>query len=421
MAWRDWFRWGRKAAGSYDVLRELVGGGARSKSGRVVTPSTAVEVSAVFACLRVIGNGVAQVPLKLMRESPDGKTRLPERKHPLYELAGLRPNPWQTAFEFWQMLSWHVELCGEFFAFINRGSRGQILELIPFEPSWVTVKRADDFTLSYEVRSPSGKVQAFPAQAIWHVRGPTWNGWRGLETLRLAREAVGLAMATEESQASMHRNGLRAAGVWSVEGTLTKPQYDALREFIDREHLGPDKAGGYLLLDRAAKWSSTQMSGVDAQHLETRREQVAEVCRFFGVLPIMVGYADKTATFASAEAFFLAHLVHCLSPRWTAYEQSLNANLLAPAERAEGLYFDFVEEGMARGSMKDTKDTILGYVNGGVMTPNEGRAKLDLNPDADPASDRLRVPVNVAQEPEAGGDPPAGSAGEGGDAGTSGA
>ena len=122
-------------------------------------------------------------------------------------------------------------------------------------------------------------------------------------------------------------------------------------------------------------------------------------------MPIMVGYADKTATYASAEQMFLAHVVHCLSPRWTRFEQSADAYLLTEAERADGYYFDFVEEGMIRGAVIDTLDAIVGYVNGGIMTPNEGRAKLDLNPDKDPASDELRIPVNVAQEPEPTPDP----------------
>lgn len=407
MAWLDLFRWGRKSAGNYDVLLELAGRLRSRATGRAVTVSSAVEVSAVFGCCRVIGNGVAQVPLKLMRETKGGRSRKPARDHALYELLGLRPNSWQTAFEFWQLLAWHVELCGDFFAFKNRSSRdGAIMELVPLEPGAVTVKRAEDLTLSYEVRGANGVAVPFPAAAIWHVRGPTWNGWKGLEPLKVAREAIGLAMATEESQGAMHRNGVRPAGVWSVEGTLTPAQYEALRKFIDTEHVGAAKAGGYALMDRSAKWTSTQMTGVDAQHIETRKLQIEEICRFFGVMPIMVGYSDKTATFASAEAMFLAHVVHCLAPRWTAFEQSMNANLLTAEERAAGLYFDFVEEGLLRGSMKDTKDTLLGYVNGGLMTPNEGRAKLDLNPDADPASDKLRIPVNVANEGTDAGDKP---------------
>lgn len=396
MAWRDLFRWSRKSANAYDILREI-GAQFQSRTGKVVTRETALSVSTVFGACRVIGHGHAQVPFKLMREA-DGK-RLPAVEHPLYKLLARRPNPWQTSFEFREMLSWHIELCLQAFVFVNRSVNGPIIELIPFEPSCVTVKRAEDWKLTYEVRGPSGSTKTFPASAIWHIRGPSWNGYEGIDFLKAARDAIGLAMATEESQAGLHKNGVNSTGAWSVDGTLKPDQFKALRDWIESEHVGPDKVGKPMIMDRAAKWMSTQMSGVDAQHIETRKHQIEEICRFMGIMPIMVGHSDKASTYASAEQMFLAHVVHCLAPRWARLEQSADANLLTEKEVDQGYYFDFVEEGMLRGAAKDTKDVILGYVNGGVMTPNEGRAKLDLNPDADPESDKLRIPVNVAQEP----------------------
>jgi HK97 family phage portal protein len=410
VAWRDLFRWGQKALGANDILRELALR-YRSRTGKSVTLDTAISVSTVFACCRVIGNGMAQVPFKLMRESPDGKTRMPAKDHPLYALMAFKPNPWQTSYEFRETVSWHLELCLEAFVFVNRSVvRGRILELIPIEPSCVKVNRAPDHTLTYEVRGESGESKPFPASAIWHIRGPSWNGYRGMDFLKAARDAIGLAMAAEESQGELHRNGVRTGNVYAVEGTLKDGQYKALREWLDREHVGAGNAGRPMILDRGAKWLATQMTGVDAQHLETRRFQIEDICRFFGVMPIMVGYSDKAVTYASAEQMFLAHAVHGLAPRWTRFEQSADAALLTEAEIADGYYFDFVEEGMIRGAAKDTKDVILGYVNGGVMTPNEGRGKLDLNPDPDPASDKLRIPVNTAQEPKPDDETPDGGA-----------
>lgn len=397
----DFFRRGRKSATTLDILKELYGAWRESRSGRAVTLETAVQVAAVFACLRVKGNGVAQVPLKLMRLSPDGKTRLPAIDHPIYQLLALKPNPWQTSFEFRQMLTWHVELAGNFYAFKN-APLGTLREIIPF-PDPCAMKRIlkSDGETEFEYRTDKGEVQRFPAEAIWHVRGPSWDGRLGIDVLRVAREAIGLSVDIEEAQASLARNGVQTSGSWSVEGKLEPEQQKKLAKWIEDHYAGAKNAGKPLILDRAAKWMSTAMTGVDAQVLETRRHQIEEVCRFFGVMPIMAGYSDKTATFASAEAMFLAHIVHCLSPLWTALEQSMSVNLLTEKDRQSGLYFDFVEEGMLRGSMRDTKDAILGYVNGGILTPNEGRALLDRNPDPDPESDRLRIPVNVAQEPAA--------------------
>lgn len=375
------------------ILRDIYGS-RETKSGKTVSTSTAIEVSTVFACCKVIGEGIAQVPLKIMRESADGKSRLPEKNSSLYKLLSSRPNFWQTSFEYREMLAWHVNLTGNHFSFINRVN-GRIYELIPFNPGSVTVKRKNDFTLEYVVTAEDGSRQEFPAEAIWHVRGSSWNSWLGLEPVRLAREAIGLAMATEESTASLHKNGVRPSGVYSVEGTLKDDAYKALSSWVNSHLGGAENAGKALIVDRAAKWQGTQMTGVDAQSLENRRFQIEEICRFFRVMPIMVGYSDKAATYASAEQMFLAHVVHTLAPWYQRLEQSIDANLLTEKERNSGLYSCFVEEGLLRGSMTETKDTLLGYVNGGLMTPNEGRAKLDMNPDSDPASDQLRVPANI--------------------------
>ena len=109
----------------------------------------------------------------------------------------------------------------------------------------------------------------------------------------------------------------------------------------------------------------------------------------------MVGYSDKATTYASAEQMFLHHLVHTLAPWYSRLEQSIDMNLLTEKDRQSGIYSDFVEEGMLRGSAEATKEVILGYVNGGILTPNEGRALLDRNPDADATSDNLRIPANI--------------------------
>lgn len=394
MKWPAFLTFGRKSANAYDILRELIGR-SESASGKVVNAATALEVATVYACLRVLGEGVAQVPLKLMQLSADGKQRIDARKHPLYEVLACRANAWQTSFEFRETLVMHAALCGDAYSFVNRGARGQITELIPFVPGSVSVRREDDFTLSYQVTSQAGRVQSFPAEAIWHVKGPSWNSWKGLEAVRIAREAIGLSLATEEQQARLQKQGVRPSGIYSVEGTLSKEQYKDLRAWIESEMSGSVNSGKAMLLDRNAKWANTSMTGVDAETVATRRMQTEEICRFFRVNPIMVGAESKNTTYASAEQMFLAHLVHTLAPWYSRIEQSIDANLLTEADRASGVYANFVEEGLLRGSATTTKDVILGYVNGGLMTPNEGRAKLDLNPDEDPASDKLRIPANV--------------------------
>lgn len=377
-------------------LLEIYGG---SKSGVSVNWKSALQVSTFLACARVIANGLAQVPLKLMRFDPESKKRTEAIDHPLYKVLNRRANMWQTSFEFRETLGLHLTTFNNAYCFINT-VRGNIVELIPFEPNRVQVKCAVDGTLTYEVHAPSGEILCFAAEAIWHIRGPSWGGWVGMNPIDLAREAIGLALVTEDAHARLHSNGANAGGVYSVDGKLDDKQYLQLRDWIEKNHVGPENRNRPMILDRSAKWLQQQMTGVDAQHLETRRFQIEEVCRGCGVMPIMIGYSDKTATFASAEQFFLAHVVHTMSPHWQRLEQSINANLLSDKDYDSGIYANFVEEGLLRGSIEDTKDVLLGYVNGGLMTANEGRAKLDLDPDDDPASNELRIPVNVVATPD---------------------
>jgi HK97 family phage portal protein len=382
---------GERKYDSLDLFRDLYGGRA-TKSGVSVSWETALNVTTWLACGRVIGEGIAQVPLKLYREA-NGR-RMPATEHPLYEVLHRRPNEWQTSFDYREMLALHLVFTGGAFSYKNVTRSGGLRELVPFEPQWVKVEHKHGVPATYTVTLPDGESKSFAASEIWHLRGPSWNSYVGLEPVKLAREALGLALATEETHAQFHHNGAKPSGVLSVEGSLTPDQYKQLRAWIEKS-IGSRNAGVPLIVDRAAKWTAQAMSGVDAQHLETRKHQVEEICRALRVMPIMVGHADKTATYASAEQMFLAHVVHTLSPWYERIEQSIDVNLLTKQERADGMYAKFVEEGLLRGSLKDTKDMLLGYVNGGLMTPNEGRAKLDLNPDPDPESDELRVPANV--------------------------
>jgi len=384
----------RKTSNSHDLWLELFAG-QKTSSGYNVNINSAVGVSAVFGCNRVIANGIAQPPLKLMLETD--KARIPARDHPLYYLMSSKPNRWQTSFQWRQMVSWHVELTGNHFSFINRlGNR--IIELFPFQPDKVEIINLGRGEYEYKVYGDKGETQTFPQSAILHLRGPSYTGIAGMDIIKIAREAIGLSIAAETASGSLHSNGVRPSGVYTVDGELSDTQYKALATWVHKFSAGGENVGKPLILDKAAKWQSTQMTGVDAQTLETRKYQVEEVCRFYGVNPIMVQYSDKATTYASAEQMFIAHDRDCLAPRWTNYEQEFDAQLLTDQDRKAGYYFDFVEEGMIRGSIRDTKDVILGYVNGGLMTPNEGRAKLDMNPDPDPKSNELRIPVYLVGE-----------------------
>lgn len=399
MRWLDRFlgRERDEKMNSLELFREVFGH-SPSKSGQQVSVKTALQVATVFACARVIADGIAQVPLKLFRLSPDGRSRTQAVDHPLYVVLHRRPNPWQTSYRFRETMGLHLTLCGNFFAFINR-VRGNIVELLPIEPGLMTVKRSGYETRYLVRQEEGGPAQEFPAEAIWHVRGPSWNSWMGLEVLQLARDAIGLSMAIEEQQSGFYRQGTSVPGVLSVDGMLQPHQYKQLREWLEKEHAGAMNSGRPMIIDRAAKWMQMAMSSADAQTLEQRRMQVEEICRAFRVMPIMVGFADKTATYASAEQMFLAHLVHTLAPWYERIEQEIDAFLLKPADVSKGIYAKFIEEGLLRGALKDTADYLQRMTAAGIMTRNEARGYLEMDPL--PGLDAPLTPVNMVA-----GDPP---------------
>ena len=385
---------GRKNFDIIDLAKEW-GLSTPVKAGVRVGMTQALQVSTVFSCIRVLGEGVAQVPFKVKQKK--GRVIEDAVEHPLYDILSAQPNDWQTSFEMREGAVMRAALTGNAYSFINRGSRGEILELIPL-PGAVTCKQASDYTLTYQVTSPQGGQMTFPQEAIWHLRGPSWNGFVGMEILRLAREAMGLAIAAEEHHARVHKNGVAPSGLYSVEGQLTKEQYASLRKWIEEEYGGLNNTGRPMVADRNAKFTPYALKGVDMQHLETRKHQIEEVCRYFRIMPIMVGFADKTATYASAEQMFLAHLVHTLMPWYSRIEQSANAQLLTRADRKAGYYTKFVERGLLRGAMKDEAEYFSKLVMNGVLTRNEARELMDRNP-IDGLDEPL-TPMNMAATPD---------------------
>lgn len=389
----------RKSGDPLQVWMDMLRAGRTSKAGPVVTLDNAFKVAVWFACLKVLSQGVAQVPFKLFRETQvGGLTKiLPARAHPLYDLTSVAPNHWNTSFELRETLVLHAAH-GDAFVFTNRVLGGKIVEMIVLDPSRVRPEQLPDYSLVYHVRGKDGTEKPFPQSAIWHVRGPSWTGLAGLEILKLAREALGLSMAAEESHAKLHANGLRPSGVYSVTSKLDTTQHSKLRNWIKAERAEAD--GGTLILDQGATFATSAMNSLDAQHIETRQLQIGEVCRFAGVMPIMVGYADKAMTYASAEQLFLAHVIHTLMPWYARIEQSADLNLLTPAERAQGYYFKFIAAGLMRGASKDRGEYFAKALGAGGspawMTQDEVRGLDELNPFGGTAA-VLPIATNVSK------------------------
>lgn len=384
----------RKSNSTLEIFKEIYGS-RLSKAGVNVTWETAIKVATVLACARVIAQGIAQVPLKVYLDANGRKE--PARDHPLYFLLHNQPNPWQTSFEYRETMALHLVLGRAHYSYKVYLGR-ELKELIPIEPHRVEPKRAKDGTITYLVTNEDGSQRELAENLVWHVRGMGWNGWQGLDAVDLAREAVGLSIAAEQQHAKMFANGVRPSGVYSVDGVLGKEQQRALRQFLIDGFSG-EKAGLPMVVDRGAKWLPMAMTGVDSQHLEVRKLQVEEVCRAMGVMPIMVGFSDKTATYASAEQMFLAHVVHTLTPWYTRIEQSIDAHLIGRRDVERGYYAKFVVAGLLRGAMKDRAEYLSKALGAGGspawMTQDEARALEEMNPMGGDAA-ALPQPTNVA-------------------------
>jgi HK97 family phage portal protein len=373
--------------------------GRESKSGQVINYSTALQVTTMLAAVRALAEGVAQTDRMIYRRRADYRGGDPAPDHWAWSLFVDSPNDWQTGYEFAETMVIHLVLCGNFYAFKNVVSGGKVKELIPLEPQRVTVSRAADFSLAYTYTAENGQQQTIPADLIWHVRGPSWNGWMGLEVTKLAREAIGLSLSLEESHALLHKNGIQTTGFYSVDNKLGPEAMKGLAGWI-KEVAGGQSKGAPLVLDQGAKWLSQQMTGVDAQHLETRKHQIEEICRAVRLFPQMVGHAgDQSPTFASAEQFFQAYVIHNLGPWYRRIEDSARKHVIAdPA-----IYLVHDKERLMRGSMADQGEyyaKALGAGGGPAwMTQDEVRDELDFNPIGGTAA-TLREPSNVGPPPK---------------------
>lgn len=379
-----------KSTDASDLTWERVmGRDAASNAGVHVNETTALKVSTVFGCLRVLANGIAQVPLKLYREDDDGRKTL-AKEHPVYKLIYRRPNEWMTSFEFRQMMMLHAGLLDVAVAYIGR-VRGEPRELVPLVPGTFTLKQ----DAGHEITCKLSTGRELAREDLFILRGPTWACAGDLGALHVAREAIGLGIATEQTHAMLFANAAQPGGVLSIKGALDQDARDRLKKQWTAYQEGLRNKFKTAVLDMDATWTPFAMTGVDAQHLETRRFQIEEICRHFGVFPQMIGHTDKTATFASAEAFFLAHVVHSLNPWVENWEQSLARDLF-PKE--DDLVAKFSMQGLLRGDNKTRAEFYASGIINGWLTRNEARRLEDLDP-LDGLDEPL-LPLNMGTQAE---------------------
>lgn len=382
---------GRKAAQlTYDQVASLIDGvNGGAVAGVVVTDKSALQVSTVLACVKAIADGCATPALRVFRELKDGRRERADNI-PEFRLLERRPNEWQTSFEWRRQMTVHAALTGAGISIKVRGENRRVRELIPVMPGRWDVRRTSRYDVRYRCWDEFGLIGELQPDDVFILNALQWDWLSSMNAVALARSAIGLAIATERSQAAMHANALRPSGVYSVEGTLSPEQHERLVAHL-RNKGGPDKTAEPLVLDRNAKWHGTAISGVDAQHLETRRMQVEEICRAYGVFPIMVGHSDKASTFASSEAFFAAHVRHTLAPWHRAWTQRIDEMLL---DGAGPLFAEFDVRYLMAGSMRDRAQWARTMTELGIYTRNEIRDEEGKDPL--PGLDKPLTPLNMS-------------------------
>lgn len=379
------------SSSSRDLL-DTIFGMHGTKSGANVNLKTAFQVSAVYRCVALKAEGLATVPWKL--HVTDGENRLEAKDDDLYWLIAHAPSEFQTSFEFREQISMHLDLCSEAFVFKNI-VRDRVVELLPYSPNVVTkvIDQSTGRIGKYKIKLHNGKEQDIPLKNMWHIKGKTWDGQEPLQIIKLAREAIGLAMATEEHSSRMFKNGARVGGILSTEQTLDKDQVKDLRDSWALTQGGVENAFKTAVLYGGLKFEPVGFNAVDSQLNETRKTQIEAICQYFGVLPIMLGISDKATTYASAEAMFTAHVQYTLIPHFTRIEQSANLFLIGKEKIKAGFYNKFHATALVRGSIKDRADFYTKMYSIGALNPNEIRGFEELNPYE--GGNKYRVPLNM--------------------------
>lgn len=350
-------------------------------SGMAVNEVTAVEVTAVFAAARVIAEGLGQMPIRLMQENFADTTarRVIARDHWAHHLLAVRPNSWQTPFEFIEGMS--------LVAALGRGSIAikvvvgqEVRELLPVPASAWTVEQLPNWRLRYRVDYDNKTHDYFDQDQILHLRGPSLNGYDGLPAIRLAREAIGLSQALEKQQAGLVGAGAKPSGILSFKNAPGAEARAKLQAQWQKQ-FAPGGQGGIAILDGDAEFSSLTMTSVDGQFLETRQFQIEEIGRAFRVLPVMMMQTSKTASFSSWEQMLRMHITNTLGPWEMRWEQALNRDVLG---NAPGLTFDMDERELLRGDFAAQADYYTKALGAGGqpawMTQDEVREEVGLNP-----------------------------------------
>ena len=307
----------------------------RSTAGKSVNDRTAMQQIAVYACVRVLSEAIAQLPLHVYEYTDRGKERVP--MHPLYFFLHNQPNPEMTSFVFRETLMSHLLIYGNAYAQIIRNGRGDVMGLYPLMPDKIKVDRDERNRLiykysRYDEQNPNFREQGeiiLPAEQVLHIPGLGFDGLVGYSPIAMAKNAIGLAVACDEYGASFFANGASPSAVLEHPGVIKNPE--RVREAWHRAY-GSGNAHKTAILEEGMKYTPISIPNNEAQFLETRKFQIEEIARLYRVPLHMIGDLDH-ATFSNIEHLSLEFVKYTLDPWLIRWEQSLMKALLSDSER----------------------------------------------------------------------------------------
>jgi HK97 family phage portal protein len=352
-----------------------------SISGKNVNERSAMQMTAVYACVRILSEAVAGLPLHLYRYNKDGGKEK-ALDHPLYGLLHDEPNPEMTSFVFRETLMTHLLLWGNAYAQIIRNGKGEILALYPLMPNRMQVDRNEKGQLVYTYTRSKDDANAKDCSPVvlrpddvLHIPGLGFDGLVGYSPIAMAKNAIGMAIACEEFGAKFFANGASPSGVLEHPGILKDP--DKVRNSWNAAYGGSSNAHKVAVLEEGMKYTPISISPNEAQFLETRKFQINEIARIFRVPPHMVGDLDKSS-FSNIEQQSLEFVKYTLDPWVIRWEQSLSRALFSKDEK-KTFFFKFNVEGLLRG---DYQSRMNGYAVGrqnGWMSANDIRELENLD------------------------------------------
>ncbi len=346
-----------------------------SSAGKRVNERSAMQMTAVYSCVRILSEAVAGLPLHLYRYKEDGgKEKAID--HPLYLLLHDEPNPEMSSFVFRETLMTHLLLWGNAYAQIIRNGKGEVIALYPLMPDRMTVDRDRDGKLYYEYTvstddapTVKGTVVRLKPSDVLHIPGLGFDGLVGYSPIAMAKNAIGMAIACEEYGAKFFANGAAPGGVLEHPGTIKDP--GRVRESWQSTFGGSGNANKIAVLEEGMKYTPIGISPEQAQFLETRKFQINEIARIFRVPPHMVGDLEKSS-FSNIEQQSLEFVKYTLEPWLVRWEQSIQRILLSPEEK-KSYFAKFNVEGLLRG---DYASRMTGYATArqnGWMSANDIR------------------------------------------------